>query len=111
MARNYQVFNADQSRDSNVTFMYPIFSGGRDYYGYQAAARRAEAGRQMLRATEVDVAMQARLDYLNVLRERENLRVTDDLRRDIEERLRVARGGMSARRVPPAYVRRAASHS
>lgn len=80
-ARNSQVFNADQSRDANVTFMYPIFAGGRDYYGYRAAARRAEAGRQMLRATEVDVAMQARLDYLNALRERENLRVTTELRR------------------------------
>ena len=40
MARNYQVFDADRSRDANVTLMYPIFSGGRDYYGYQAAARR-----------------------------------------------------------------------
>lgn len=106
MARNYQVFNADQSRDSNVTLMYPIFAGGRDYYGYQAAARRAEAGRQMLRATEVDVAMQARLDYLNVLRERENLRVTTELRRDIEERLRVTRESFEAGRVPRFYLLR-----
>ena len=106
MARNYQVFNADQSRDANVTLMYPIFSGGRDYYGYQAAARRAEAGKQMLRATEVDVAMQARLDYLNVLRERENLRVTTELRRDIEERLRVTRESFDAGRVPRFYVLR-----
>jgi outer membrane protein TolC len=106
MARNYQVFDADRSRDTNVTLMYPIFSGGRDYYGYQAAARRAEAGRQMLRATEIDVAMQARLDYLNVLRERENLRVTDDLRRDVEERLRVTREGFDAGRVPRFYVLR-----
>ena len=53
--------------------MYPIFSGGRDCYGYQAAARRAEAGRHMLQSSEVDVAMQARLEYLNVLREGENV--------------------------------------
>jgi outer membrane protein len=106
MARNYQVFNADQSRDANVTLMYPIFSGGRDYHGYQAAARRAEAGRQMLRATEVDVAMQARLDYLNVLRERENLRVTTELQRDIEERLRVTRETFQAGRAPRFYVLR-----
>ena len=106
MARNYQVFNADQSRDANVTLMYPIFSGGRDYYGYRAAARRADAGRQMLRATEVDVAMQARLDYLSVLRERENLRVTTDLLRDIEERLRVTRETFEAGRVPRFYVLR-----
>jgi outer membrane protein len=106
MARNYQVFNADQSRDANVTLMYPIFSGGRDYYGYQAATRRAEAGRQMLRATEVDVAMQARLDYLNVLRERENLRVTTDLLRDVEERLRVTRETFNAGRVPRFYLLR-----
>ena len=106
MARNYQVFNADRSRDANVSLMYPIFSGGRDYYGYQAAARRAEAGRQMLRATEVDVAMQARLDYLNVLRERENLQVTTDLLRDVEERLRITRETFDAGRVPRFYVLR-----
>jgi outer membrane protein len=106
MARNYQVFNADQSRDANVSLMYPIFSGGRDYYGYQAAARRAEAGRQMLRAMEVDVAMQARLDYLNVLRERENLQVTTDLLRDVDERLRITREAFDAGRVPRFYVLR-----
>jgi outer membrane protein len=106
MARNYQVFNADQTKDANVTAMYPLFSGGRDYYGYRAAARRAEAGRHMLRATEVDVAMQARLDYLNVLRERENLRVTTDLLRDIEERLRVTRETFEAGRTPRFYVLR-----
>jgi outer membrane protein len=106
MARNYQVFNADQTKDANVTAMYPLFSGGRDYYGYRAAARRAEAGQHMLRATEVDVAMQARLDYLNVLRERENLRVTTDLLRDVEERLRVTRETFEAGRVPRFYVLR-----
>jgi outer membrane protein TolC len=88
MARNYQVFNADQSRDANVTVMYPLFAGGRDYYTYRAAARRSEAGREMLRATEVDVAMQARLDYVSAVREAQNLRVTEDLRREITERLR-----------------------
>src|SRR5215831_11648308 len=50
MARNYQVFNANQSKDANFTAMYPLFAGGRDYYGYQAAARRAEAGGEMRRA-------------------------------------------------------------
>lgn len=60
----------------------------------------------MLRATEVDVAMQARLDYLNVLRERENLRVTTELRRDIEERLRVTRESFEAGRVPRFYLLR-----
>jgi outer membrane protein TolC len=106
MARNYQVFDADQTKDANVTAMYPLFSGGRDYYGYRAASRRAEAGRHMVRATEVDVAMQARLDYLSVLRERENLRVTTDLLRDIEERLRVTRETFEAGRVPRFYVLR-----
>jgi outer membrane protein len=106
MARNYQVFNADQTKDANVTAMYPLFSGGRDFYGYRAAARRAEAGRHMLRATEVDVAMQARLDYLSVLREQENFRVTTDLLRDIEERLRVTRETFEAGRAPRFYVLR-----
>ena len=43
MARNYQVFNNDWNRDANVTAMYPLFSGGRDYYAYRAASRRADA--------------------------------------------------------------------
>ena len=64
MARNYQVFNADENRDANITAMYSLFAGGRDYYGYKAATARAEAARQMLRGTEVDVAMQTRLDYI-----------------------------------------------
>jgi outer membrane protein TolC len=31
MARNYQVFNANENRDGNLTLMYSLFSGGRDY--------------------------------------------------------------------------------
>jgi outer membrane protein len=106
MARNYQVFNADQSRDANVTLMYSLFSGGRDYYAYRAAARRSEAGREMARATEVDVAMQARLDYVAAFREAENLRVTEELRGEIAERLRVTRETFEAGRVPRFYVLR-----
>ena len=106
MARNYQVFNSDQTRDDNFTAMYPLFSGGRDWYTYKAATRRAEAGREMLRGAEVDAAMQARLDYIGVLRETENLRVTADLLRDIDERLRVTRAAFDAGRVPRYYVLR-----
>ncbi len=106
MARNYQVFGADQNRDANVTLMYPLFSGGRDYYGYKAATRRAEAAREGLRGTEVDVAMQARLDYIAALREAENLKVTRDLLRTVDERLRVTREQFDAGRVPRYYVLR-----
>jgi outer membrane protein len=106
MARNYQVFNADQTKDANVTAMYPLFSGGRDWYGYRAASRRAEAGREMLRGTEVDVAMQARLDYIAAVREAENLTVMRDLRRDVEERLRVTRQGYEVGRLPRFYILR-----
>ncbi len=106
MARNYQVFSADQNRDANVTAMYSLFSGGRDYYGYQAATRRAEAGRESLRGTEVDVAMQARLDYIAALREAENLKVTRDLLRTVDERLRITRAQLDAGRVPRYYVLR-----
>ena len=106
MARNYQVFNADQTKNANVTAMYPLFSGGRDYYGYQAAARRADAGREMRRGTELDVAMQARLDYVAAVREADNARVTGDLVRSIDERLRVAREAFEAGRVPRFYLLR-----
>jgi outer membrane protein TolC len=106
MARNYQVFGADQNRDGNVTAMYSLFAGGRDYYTYRAAAHRADAGREMLRGAEVDVAMQARLDYIAALREAENVQVLADLLRDIDERLRVTREQFEAGRVPRYYVLR-----
>ena len=106
MARNYQVFNADQTRDGNMTLMYSVFSGGRDYYGYKAAAARADAARHMLKGTELDVAMQARLDYIAVLRESENERVTGELRRDVEERLRLGREMFEAGRTPRYYLLR-----
>jgi len=106
MARNYQVFNSDQTRDGNLTAMYSLFSGGRDYYGYKAAARRAEGAREMLKSTEVEIAMQARIDYIAALREAENVRVTSELLRDVEERLRVTRAGFDAGRVPRYYVLR-----
>jgi outer membrane protein len=106
MARNYQVFNSDQTKDANFTAMYSLFAGGRDYYGYQAAARRADAGREMRRGTEVDVAMQARLDYVAALREADNVRVTVELVRSIDERLRVTREAFEAGRVPRFYVLR-----
>jgi outer membrane protein TolC len=106
MARNYQVFNDNQTRDANLTLMYPLFSGGRDYYGYKAAAARADAAKLMLRGTELDVAMQARLDYLAVLRESENARVTGELMRDVEERLRVTREMFEGGRAPRYYLLR-----
>ena len=106
MAKNYQVFNSDQTRDGNFTAMYPLFSGGRDWYGYKAAVARADAGRQMLRGAEVDVAMQARLDYIAAVREEENRRVTGDLLRDIDERLRVSRQMFDAGRIPRYYLLR-----
>jgi outer membrane protein len=106
MARNYQVFNAEQTRDANVTAMYPLFSGGRDYYTYRAASRRADAGREMVKGTELDVAMQARLDYIAAVREAENVRVTTDLLRDIGERLRVSRETFEAGRIPRYYMLR-----
>jgi outer membrane protein TolC len=106
MARSYQVFNADQTKDANVTAMYPIFSGGRDYHALRAATRRADAGREMVKGAEIDVAMQARLDYVAALREAENARVTASLLKDVEERLRVARQTFEAGRIPRYYVLR-----
>ena len=106
MARNTQVFNADQTRDANLTAMYSLFSGGRDYYGYKAATARADAARQMLAGTQLDVGMQARLDYIAVLRETENARVTDELRRSVEERVRLSREMLDAGRVPRYYLLR-----
>ena len=79
--------------------MWPLFSGGRTYYGYKAARSRADAAALMREGTELDVAMQARLDYIGVMREQENARVTGDLVRQTEERLRVTREEFEAGRV------------
>lgn len=104
MARNYQLFGTNRAQDLNVTAMWPIFSGGRTYYGYKAARARAESATQMLRGTEVEVAMQARLDYIAAVREQENARVTGELLRQTEERLRVTREEFEAGKVPRLYV-------
>jgi outer membrane protein TolC len=60
----------------------------------------------MRRGAEVDVAMQARLDYVATLREAENVRVTGELLRDVDERLRLTREMFDAGRVPRFYVLR-----
>lgn len=104
MARNLQSFGTNRAQDLNVTAMWPIFSGGRTYYGYKAASARAESATEMLRGTEVEVAMQARLDYIATVREQENARVTGELQRQTEERLRVTREEFEAGKVPQLYL-------
>ena len=99
MARNYQLFGTNRAQDVNVSVMWPLFSGGRTYYGYKAARSRADAAALMREGTELEVAMQARLDYIGVMREQENARVTGDLVRQTEERLRVTREEFEAGRV------------
>ncbi len=99
MARNFQVTGTNRFQDLNLTAMWPIFSGGRTYYGYKAASARAESATQMLRGTEVEAAMQARLDFITVVRGQENARVTGELLRQTEERLRVSREEFEAGRV------------
>jgi outer membrane protein TolC len=106
MARNYQVPGTNRFQDLNLTTMWPIFSGGRTYYGYKAAGARAEAATLMLRGTEVEIAMQARLDYIAVVREQENAQVTGELLKQTEERLRVSREEFAAGRVARVNVLR-----
>lgn len=106
MARNFQVFGTNEARDANVTGMYDLFAGGRHYYGYKAAVFRAQAGEQMRRGTETEVAMQARLDYVAAQREAEQARVTAGLVRQVEERLRVSRAMLDGGRIPRYYVLR-----
>lgn len=106
MARNYQLFGMNRSQDLNITVMWSLFSGGRTFYGYQAARARADAATLMRDGTELDVAMQSRLDYIVAVRERENAYVTGDLLRQTEERLRVTREEFDAGRVPKLSVLR-----
>ena len=106
MARNFQVFGANRAQDLNLTVMWPLFSGGRTYYGYRAARSRADAAALMREGTELEVATQARLDYIAVVREQENARVTSDLVRLTEERLRVSREEFEAGRAARFVVLR-----
>jgi outer membrane protein TolC len=106
MARNYQLFGTNNAQDLNLTAMWPIFSGGRTYYGYKAAGARVDAATLMLRGTEVEVAMQTRLDYIAVVREQENARVTGDLLKQTEERLRVSQEEFAAGRTARVNVLR-----
>jgi len=99
MARNYLFAGTNRTQDLNLSVMWPLFSGGRTYYGYKAARSRAEAAVLMREGTELDVAMQARLDYIAVVREQENARVTGELLKQTEERLRVSREELEAGRV------------
>ncbi len=106
MARSYQVFGTNRAQDLNLTVMWPLFSGGRTYYGYKAARSRAEAAALMREGTELDVATQARLDYIAVMRDQENARVAGDLVRQTEERLRVSREEFEAGRAARFIVLR-----
>ncbi len=96
----------NRAQDLNITVMWSLFSGGRTFYGYQAARARADAATLMRAGTELDVATQSRLDYITAVRERENARVTGDLLRQTEERLRVTREEFDAGRVPKLNVLR-----
>jgi outer membrane protein TolC len=106
MARSYQVFGANQTQDLNLTVMWPLFSGGRTYYGYKAARSRADAAALVREGTELDVATQARLDYIIAVREQENARVASDMVRQTEERLRVSREEFEAGRAARFVVLR-----
>ncbi len=106
MAKNFQVFGMNRAQDLNLTAMWPIFSGGRTYYGYKAAKARADAATLMLKGSETEVAMQARLDYIAAVREQENAKVTGELLKQTEERLRVSREEFAAGRVAQFNVLR-----
>lgn len=99
MARNFQLAPTNRFQDLNFTAMWPVFSGGRTYYGYKAASARANAATLMLKGTETEVAMQARLDYIAAVRGEENAKVTGELLKQTEERLRVTREEFAAGRV------------
>jgi outer membrane protein TolC len=107
MARNYQVFGTQRAQDLNVTAMWPLFSGGRTYYGHKAARARADGATHRLRGTELEVALQARLDYIAAAREEAQARVTGDVVRQTTEQLRVAREALEVGRVARVTVLRA----
>ena len=84
-ARNY---NNEQVA---ITLQQPIFDGLKTWYGVAAAKARVKAGQQNLFATEQQVLLDAVMAYMNVVRDREIVRLRKKNVKVFHEQLRATR--------------------
>ncbi len=75
----------------SITLQQPIFDGLKTHYGVAAAKAQVKAGRQNLLATEQEVLLDAVLAYMNVVRDREIVRLRRKNVKVFREQLRATR--------------------
>ena len=75
----------------SITLQQPIFDGLKTHYGVRAAKAQVQAGRQNLLATEQQVLLDAVLAYMNVVRDREIVRLRKRNVKVFREQLRATR--------------------
>ena len=83
--RNYD------SEQISITLQQPLFDGLKTHYGVRAAKAQARAGQQNLLATEQQVLLDAVLAYMNVVRDREIVRLRRRNVKVFREQLRATR--------------------
>ena len=71
-----------------ITLQQPIFDGLKTYYGVAAAKAQVKAGQQNLFATEQEVLLDAVMAYMNVVRDREIVRLRKKNVKVFREQLR-----------------------
>ena len=79
------------NRQLAITLQQPIFDGLKTYYGVAAAKAQVKAGQQTLFATEQEVLLDAVLAYMNVVRDREIVRLRRRNVKVFREQLRATR--------------------
>jgi len=92
--------------DANLTFMYPLYTGGRIGSSVSAARYKLRATQADIDAMVLEVAYQVRQAYWQVLLSREMLRVQEENLAAQEERLRVDQASLDAGKLPLYYVQR-----
>ncbi len=75
----------------SITLQQPIFDGLKTHYGVLAAKAQVKAGRQNLLATEQQVLLDAVMAYMNVVRDREIVRLRRRNVKVFREQLRATR--------------------
>ena len=74
-----------------ITLQQPLFDGLKTWYGVAAAQAQAKAGQQNLFATEQEVLLDAVMAYMNVVRDREIVRLRRKNVKVFREQLRATR--------------------
>ena len=106
MPRMYMGVPADPRVDQNLTFMYPLSTGGRVGSRVRAADAQVQATTQDIESMVLDVAYAVRAAYWQSLYRRELVKVQQESVSEQQERLRVDQAKYDAGKIPLFYVLR-----